>query len=79
MHLVTPVPASIAQPLAEGLSIPVVCGDNRIREMIPVDLADSRTTIRKALERLRQEQVDTCWFDGGGVLPPEWTTCGDAG
>jgi uncharacterized protein YbjT (DUF2867 family) len=78
VHLVTPVPASIAQPLAEGLSIPVVCGDNRIREMISVDLAGSRETIRKALERLRQEQVDTCWFDGGGVLPPEWTTCGDA-
>jgi uncharacterized protein YbjT (DUF2867 family) len=78
VHLVTPVPASIAQPLAEGLSIPVVCGDNRIREIIPVELVDSRKTIRRALERLRQEQVDTCWFDGGGVLPPEWTTCGDA-
>lgn len=35
-------------------------------------------TIRTALERIRQEQVDTCWFDGGGALPPEWTTCGDA-
>ena len=78
VHLVTPVPASIAQPLAEGLSIPVVCGDNRIREMIPVSLAGSRETIRTALERVRQAQVDTCWFDGGGVLPPEWTTCGDA-
>lgn len=78
VHLVTPVPASIAQPLAEGLSIPVVCGDNRVREMIPVTVVGSRETIRKALERVRQEQVDTCWFDGGGVLPPEWTTCGDA-
>ncbi len=78
IHLVTPVPASIAQPLAEGLSIPVVCQDNRIHEMVPVKLIDSRETIRTALERIRQEQVDTCWFDGGGVLPPEWTTCGDA-
>jgi len=78
VHLVTPVPSSIAQPLAEGLSIPVVCGDNRIREMVPVQLAGSREAIRRALERLRQEEVDTCWFDGGGVLPPEWTTCGDA-
>ncbi len=78
VHLVTPVPASIAQPLAEGLSIPVVCGENRIRGMIPVNLADSRATIRKALEHVRQAQVDTCWFDGGGRLPPEWTTCGDA-
>jgi hypothetical protein len=52
--------------------------DNRIHDMVPVKLVDSRETIRTALERLRQEQVDTCWFDGGGVLPPEWTTCGDA-
>ncbi len=78
IHLVTPVPASIAQPLAEGLSIPVICKDKRILSMVPVDLHDSRTTIRKALERVRQEKVDTCWFDGGGALPPEWTTCGDA-
>lgn len=78
IHLVTPVPASIAQPLAEGLSIPVVCEDTRILSMVPVNLIDTRTTIRKALERIRQEAVDTCWFDGGGALPPEWTTCGDA-
>lgn len=78
IHLVTPVPASIAQPLAEGLSIPVVCKDNRIHAMVPVDLIGSRASIRIALERIRQEQVDTCWFDGGGALPPEWTTCGDA-
>lgn len=78
VHLVTPVPASIAQPLAEGLSIPVVCGENRIRALIPVALSGSREAIRRALERVRQAQVDTCWFDGGGVLPPEWITCGDA-
>ncbi|HSO19729.1 MAG TPA: SDR family oxidoreductase [Desulfosarcina sp.] len=78
VHLVTPVPASIAQPLAEGLSVPVVCRDQRIRKIVPLPLLDSRQTIRRALERIRQEQVDTCWFDGGGRLPPEWTRCGDA-
>jgi uncharacterized protein YbjT (DUF2867 family) len=78
VHLVTPVPAAIAQPLAEGLSIPVVCRDDRIRDLVPVTLMDSRQTIARALERIRQEEVDTCWFDGGGSLPPEWVTCGDA-
>ncbi len=78
VHLVTPVPASIAQPLAEGLSIPVICRDNRIRSMVPVDLVSCRQAIRRALDRIRQETVDTCWFDGGGSLPPEWVTCGDA-
>jgi hypothetical protein len=78
VHLVTPVPASIAQPLAEGLSIPVVCRDHRIRDLVPVTIVDTRQVIRTALDHIRQEQVDTCWFDGGGSLPPEWATCGDA-
>lgn len=78
VHLVTPIPSSIAQPLAEGLSIPVVCADHRIRDLVPIQLADTRKIVRKALDRIRQQQVETCWFDGGGSLPPEWTTCGDA-
>lgn len=78
IHLVTPVPASIAQPLAEGLSVPVVCRNDDIREMVPVQLVGCAEAIRTALERIQQEQVDTCCFDGGGRLPPEWVTCGDA-
>jgi uncharacterized protein YbjT (DUF2867 family) len=49
IHLVTPVPAAIARPLAEGLSIPVVCGDDRIRSIVPLDLQDCRETMRIAL------------------------------
>jgi hypothetical protein len=78
IHLVTPVPAAIAQPLAEGLSIPVVCQNNAIRQLVPVRLIGCEEAIRTALERVAQEQVDTCCFDGGGRLPPEWITCGDA-
>ncbi|MGA6925292.1 MAG: DUF2867 domain-containing protein, partial [Desulfosarcina sp.] len=58
--------------------IPVVCREHAIHDLVPVDLMDTRQTLRTALERIRQEQVDSCWFDGGGSLPPEWTTCGDA-
>jgi hypothetical protein len=78
IHLVTPVPASIAQPLAEGLSIPVICQNNEIQELVKVRLVGCEEAIRSALERVQQEQVDTCCFDGGGRLPPEWITCGDA-
>jgi len=35
--LVTDQPASIARPLAEGLSVEVVVGDDRIRSLIPFD------------------------------------------
>ncbi len=78
IHLVTPIPASLAQPLAQGLANPVVCRDNRIREIIPQELLDCRRTIRLALQRLEQQQVETCWSDAGAAVPPEWTYCGDA-
>jgi uncharacterized protein YbjT (DUF2867 family) len=77
IHLVTPVHASIARPLAKGLRNPAVCRDNRIRSIIPQKLQSARETIRTALERIRQEQVETCWTDAGALLPPEWTHCGD--
>jgi uncharacterized protein YbjT (DUF2867 family) len=79
IHLVTPVPASIARPLAEGLSNPVVCKDNRIRAIIPQELMNCRQAIRVALERVKQQRIDTCWMDAGATFPPEWTHYGDTG
>ena len=79
IHLVTPVPSSIAVPLAQGLSTPVICGENRIRLIIPQELLSCRESITLALERLAQDRMDTCWMDAGPLLPPEWAYCGDAG
>ena len=78
VHLVTPVPASIAQPLAEGLAIPVICRDNRILDLVPIERTSVRDAMRIALDKILTHQVDTCWFDAGEVHPPEWSACGDA-
>jgi uncharacterized protein YbjT (DUF2867 family) len=78
IHLVTPVPSAIAMPLTEGLSVPVVCKDDRIRSIIPLQPASCRETIRKALEKIGHRSVETCWSDAGCLLPPEWAFCGDA-
>ncbi len=78
IHLVTPVPSSIAVPLAQGLSTPVVCSENRIRSIVPQELLSCRESIKLALERLTQDRMDTCWMDAGALLPPEWAYCGDA-
>lgn len=78
IHLVTPVPASLGRPLAEGLRNTVVCGENRIREIIPQALIPCRQAIRTALARRAQDQVESCWLDAGELTPPEWVTCGDA-
>jgi uncharacterized protein YbjT (DUF2867 family)/uncharacterized protein YndB with AHSA1/START domain len=77
IHLVTPVPAFIARPLAEGLSNPVVCQENSIRSMVPQDLLGCRETIRLALGRVQKRCVDTCWTDAGLFPVPEWLQDGD--
>ena len=78
IHLISPVPASIALPLTEGLTSAAVCTENRIQSIIPQTLLSCREAIRLALERLKQAQVDTCWADAGQLLTPEWAHCGDA-
>jgi uncharacterized protein YbjT (DUF2867 family) len=74
IHLVTPVPASLARPLAEGLRNPVLCRDTRVRELLPQPLLDCRTAIRLALGKLRLQQVESSWIDAGRVSPVEWST-----
>ncbi len=78
IHLVTPVSAALARPLAEGLANPVVCREDRIRGLIPQDLLDCRRAIRLALDRLRQQEVETSWTDSGSIRPAEWSIPGDA-
>jgi uncharacterized protein YbjT (DUF2867 family) len=78
IHLVTPVPSSIAMPLTAGLSVPTTCRETRIRSVIPQKLLRCREAIRLAIDRIHQEQVETCWADAGSLHPPEWAFCGDA-
>jgi uncharacterized protein YbjT (DUF2867 family) len=78
IHLVTPVPSALARPLAEGLSNEVVVKDDRITSMIPQDLLTCRQTIRRALDRIAQQGVETCFHDAGQLIPPEWVYCDDA-
>lgn len=78
IHLVTPVPAAIAKPLTEGLSLPTICTENSIKSIIPQKLLTCQEAIQRALDRVRQEQIDTCWSDAGEVLYPEWAHCGDS-
>jgi uncharacterized protein YbjT (DUF2867 family) len=74
IHLVTPVPAALARPLAEGLSNRVVCRDDRIRAHIPQELLDCRQAIRLAVANSRRDVVEA--EDPGDRLP-ESTFPGD--
>lgn len=78
IHFVTPVPAAIARPLAEGLTSEAICTENHIKDLVPQKLLTCREAIRLALESVSLEQVDTCWMDAGAAVAPEWARCGDA-
>ncbi len=77
IHLVTPVPAAIARPLAEGLKNPVVCQDQSIVKIIPQKLLSCREAIHLALERFKQDQVISHWTDAGRIPPFEGIYEGD--
>jgi len=49
IHLVTPIHAAIARPLAEGLRNRVVCRDDRIRSLVPAEPVGCREAIRGTL------------------------------
>jgi uncharacterized protein YbjT (DUF2867 family) len=77
INLLTPVPAVLARPLAEGLRNKVICRDARIRALIPQELFDCRLAIRLALERVRHQKIESSWTDAGEIPPAEWSTPGD--
>lgn len=80
IDLVTPAPASLARPLAEGLGSRLVCGDDRIRRLVPVELMDCRSAIRAAIPGRRSLSSETGGAgENGGleeskIIPgdPEW-------
>ena len=71
--LVTPVSYRIARPLAEGLRNRVVVTKNDVQDVMPHPALDVRSAIRKALQSVRDLDVETRW-SAAGTIPgdPQW-------
>ena len=78
LQLVTPLPRSLIVPLVEGLRNEVICHDQRILELVPRQRLSTQAAVRLALDKVRQNAVETTCADAGASAPPEWTGCGDA-
>jgi uncharacterized protein YbjT (DUF2867 family) len=64
VHLVTPIPAAIAQPLIKGLGNEVVVRDDTARRLFPtIELLDYETAVRLALGKMETHDVETVWSD----------------
>ena len=77
IHFVTPVPAYIARPLAEGLRNPMLCQENTITKLIPQDLLSTGEAIKLALSKIQHHEVESHWTDAGLIGPAEWYNQGD--
>jgi len=80
VHLVTPIPSSIARPLIEGLRNEVIVRDRRAVTLFPdVHLMGYDEAVTAALARLAAGAVETAWSDAlassqGDVAPVVLTT-----
>jgi uncharacterized protein YbjT (DUF2867 family) len=75
VHLITPIPAAIAQPLIEGLRNEVVVRDDKAQRLFPdIHPFDYQTSVELALARLDSGEVETMWSDAlmttQGDVPP---------
>ncbi len=73
IHLITPLSAQIARPLAEGLRNKVICGDNEANLLMPQRLLTVQESIADALGQLVAHDVETSWSDAGPIPgDPDW-------
>jgi hypothetical protein len=50
VDLVTDVPSNVARPLIDGLRSEVICRDDKIKSLIPMDLTSFREAVALALK-----------------------------
>ena len=64
VHLVTPIPSTIARPLIEGLSSEVIVRDDAARRLFPqIHPVDFMTAVCAAVATLESGEVETSWAD----------------
>jgi uncharacterized protein YbjT (DUF2867 family) len=80
VHLVTPIPASIARPLIDGLRNEVIVRDTVAHDLFPeVKPMDYQSAVSLALTDLEARQVETSWSDAlvnsqGDIIPVALST-----
>ena len=73
IHLVTPLKASIARPLAEGLRNRVVCRNDEATRLMPHRCQTIREAMDAALQQVQAGSVETAWSDAGPMPgDPAW-------
>ena len=70
VHLLTPIPASIAHPLILGMRNEVVVHDHTAEDMFQIPLISYDEAVRRALQRIQSGSVETYWTGAQMGLEP---------
>ena len=64
VHWMTPIPASLARPLIEGLKNDVIVQDDKAEELFPeIEPIGYEKAVRLAIRRVDSQDVETTWND----------------
>ncbi len=63
LYFVTSTSFNLARSLVESMRNDVVCQDNRIREIVPIQLLSYRESLDAAFQRIAQNEVVSSWKD----------------
>jgi uncharacterized protein YbjT (DUF2867 family) len=69
INFVTPIPASLARPLVEGLKSEMVCENDLASRLFPWKTTGFDEAVARALSRVREMRVETRWSDA--AVPAE--------
>lgn len=70
VNLVTPIPASIAAPLIEGLRSETICENDEAHKLLPIPLTPFREAVVRALNATNDLRVPTRWTGAvQGAIP----------
>lgn len=70
VHWMTPIPASIARPLIEGLSSEAVVRNDTAESLFPdIEPMSYEKAVEAALEQLKADRIETAWSDSFSSNP----------
>lgn len=63
LYFVTSVSYNLAVNLVNSMKVEVVCSENRIRELVPLELLGYKEAIEQAFKTIETDQVPSSWKD----------------
>ncbi len=73
LYFVTSTSYNLSRSLVESMSNDVVCADTRLRDIVPLDLLSYRESLKKAFQKIEQNEVISSWKDTiNGPIPEDF-------